>query len=165
MLTLLSPGRPVCLRALPGLSVPIGPNAMVAQERESGSWRRPSIMDVAKRAGFSHMTVSRVMNNHAGVSPKTRARVLRVAEEMGYRLNASARQMKTGVTNRWGILLPQLRNPSYAELFEALDRTVFDLGHLLSGHTLKHLAAAAAGWFVCRMLLRRSLCAPLPAHA
>ena len=47
-----------------------------------------------------------------------------------------------------------------AKVFETLDRSFFDLGHLLSGHTLKHLAAAVAGLFVCHMLLRRSLCAP-----
>ena len=47
-----------------------------------------------------------------------------------------------------------------AKVFETFDRSFFDLGHLLSGHTLKHLAAAVAGLFVCHMLLRRSLCAP-----
>jgi len=52
-----------------------------------------------------------------------------------------------------------------AKAFELLDRPLFDLGHLVSGHTLKHLAAAVAGWFVCRMLSRRSLCAPLPARS
>ena len=49
-----------------------------------------------------------------------------------------------------------------AKLFESFDRAVFGLGHLVSGHTLKHLTAAVAGAFVCRMLLRRSLCAPSP---
>ncbi len=52
-----------------------------------------------------------------------------------------------------------------AKAFELLDRPLFDLGHLVSGHTLKHIAAAVAGWFVCRMLSRRSLCAPLPARS
>ena len=47
-----------------------------------------------------------------------------------------------------------------AKVLESLDRTLFDLEHLVSGHTLKHLAAAVAGLFVCRMLLRRRLYAP-----
>ena len=43
-----------------------------------------------------------------------------------------------------------------AKLFEALDRPLLGLGHVASGHSLKHLAAAAAGLVVCRMLwLRR----------
>jgi hypothetical protein len=42
-----------------------------------------------------------------------------------------------------------------AKLFEALDSAIFDLGHAVSGHTLKHLAAALAGWAVWRMLCTR----------
>lgn len=42
-----------------------------------------------------------------------------------------------------------------AKVFEETDRSVFSLGHIVSGHTLKHLAAAAAGYWVLRMLVRR----------
>jgi len=44
-----------------------------------------------------------------------------------------------------------------AKLLETFDRQLFSLGHLVSGHTLKHLAAAFAGLVVARMLLLRSL--------
>jgi hypothetical protein len=44
-----------------------------------------------------------------------------------------------------------------AKVMELLDRQVFALGHLVSGHTLKHLAAGVAGLVVCRMLTRRRL--------
>jgi len=44
-----------------------------------------------------------------------------------------------------------------AKLMELFDRELFALGHLVSGHTLKHLAAAVAGFVVCRMLWRRTL--------
>ncbi len=44
-----------------------------------------------------------------------------------------------------------------AKIFEALDREIFSLGGLVSGHTLKHLAAGAAAGVVVRMLLRRSV--------
>ena len=44
-----------------------------------------------------------------------------------------------------------------AKLLETFDRQFFALGHLVSGHTLKHLAAAGAGYFVCRMLWLRTL--------
>ena len=42
-----------------------------------------------------------------------------------------------------------------AKLLETFDRAVFSTGHIVSGHTLKHLAAAAAGWWILRMLERR----------
>ncbi len=43
-----------------------------------------------------------------------------------------------------------------AKLLEALDARIFSLGHVVSGHSLKHLAAAASGFFVWRMLVRRT---------
>jgi hypothetical protein len=43
----------------------------------------------------------------------------------------------------------------FAKILEALDRPIFELGHIVSGHTLKHLAAACAGYWILRMLLRR----------
>jgi hypothetical protein len=45
-----------------------------------------------------------------------------------------------------------------AKILEETDRQVFALGHIVSGHTLKHLAAAAAGYWVLRMLTKREFC-------
>jgi len=42
-----------------------------------------------------------------------------------------------------------------AKLLETFDKPIFDLGHLVSGHTLKHLAGAAAGYWILRMLQKR----------
>ena len=42
-----------------------------------------------------------------------------------------------------------------AKILEAVDRPIFELGHIVSGHTLKHLAAACAGYWILRMLLKR----------
>ncbi|HET8579245.1 MAG TPA: alkaline phytoceramidase, partial [Methylomirabilota bacterium] len=58
-----------------------------------------------------------------------------------------------------GWLLAALGLYALAKLFEALDVAIFDLGHAVSGHTLKHVAAALAGCAVWRMLLTRH---PLP---
>ena len=52
-----------------------------------------------------------------------------------------------------------------AKLFEIFDRQVLACGHLVSGHTLKHVAAAVAGLVVCRMLHLRALRAPMPRRA
>jgi hypothetical protein len=48
-----------------------------------------------------------------------------------------------------------------AKLLETFDRAVFSAGHMVSGHTLKHLVAAAAGWWILRMLEKRK---PVPAY-
>ena len=47
-----------------------------------------------------------------------------------------------------------------AKLLEHFDEQLLHMGHIVSGHTLKHFAAAAAGYFVCRMLWRRRLVTP-----
>ncbi len=63
--------------------------------------RRPGMTDVARVAGVSHQTVSRVLNGHASVRQETRERVLAAIEQLGYRRNATARAL---VTRRSGLL-------------------------------------------------------------
>ena len=61
--------------------------------------RRPTIRDVAREAGVSHQTVSRVLNDHPKVAPKTRARVLQVMKTMGYERNLAAQMLTTQHSN------------------------------------------------------------------
>jgi hypothetical protein len=49
-----------------------------------------------------------------------------------------------------------------AKILEESDRQVFALGHIVSGHTLKHLAAAAAGYWILRMLKKREFVQVIP---
>src|SRR2546429_32155 len=65
---------------------------------------RPVMADVARRAGVSHQTVSRVLNGHPNVSPGTRASVLAAIRDLGYRPNAAARTLVTGRTNVLGVI-------------------------------------------------------------
>ncbi|GAA3649110.1 LacI family DNA-binding transcriptional regulator [Microbacterium marinilacus] len=67
--------------------------------------RPPSMADVAARAGVSHQTVSRVLNDHAYVRPATRDRVQAAIEELGYRRNQAARALATARTATVGILV------------------------------------------------------------
>jgi DNA-binding LacI/PurR family transcriptional regulator len=62
------------------------------------------MVDVARRAGVSHQTVSRVLNDHPNVSPKTRADVMAAIRDLGYRRNAAARTLVTGRTNTLGVI-------------------------------------------------------------
>jgi DNA-binding LacI/PurR family transcriptional regulator len=60
--------------------------------------------DVARLAGVSHQTVSRVLNDHPNVRPRTRESVLAAIRELGYRRNAAARTLVTGRTNTIGVI-------------------------------------------------------------
>jgi DNA-binding LacI/PurR family transcriptional regulator len=60
--------------------------------------------DVARLAGVSHQTVSRVLNDHPNVRPQTREDVLAAIRELGYRPNAAARTLVTGRTQALGVI-------------------------------------------------------------
>lgn len=66
--------------------------------------RRPSMVEVARRAGVSHQTVSRVFNAPETVKQSTRDKVLRVVEELGYRRNLAARMLVTQQSQLLGIV-------------------------------------------------------------
>lgn len=66
--------------------------------------RKPSMFDVAARSGVSHQTVSRVLNNHKNVSDRTRKKVIKAMEELGYQPNLVARALVTGKTATIGVL-------------------------------------------------------------
>jgi DNA-binding LacI/PurR family transcriptional regulator len=65
---------------------------------------RPVMADVARLAGVSHQTVSRVLNEHPNVSARTRAEVLAAVRALGYRPNAAARTLVTGRTHTLGVI-------------------------------------------------------------
>jgi DNA-binding LacI/PurR family transcriptional regulator len=65
---------------------------------------RPIMADVARLAGVSHQTVSRVLNDHPNVSPQTREEVMAAIRELGYRPNAAARTLVTRRTFALGVI-------------------------------------------------------------
>ena len=67
--------------------------------------RIPGMVDVAREAGVSHVTVSRVLNDHPSVRPETRARVEAAIEKLGYRPNSVARALKTRRSSTIGVVL------------------------------------------------------------
>lgn len=94
-------------------------------------YQRPTIFDLVKYTGISRGTISRAFNDQAGISQKTRTKILKAAEEIGYRPHNGARMMKLGRTGRWGLLLPHLQNAYYPELVEALNNEAHQRGTTL----------------------------------
>lgn len=95
--------------------------------------------DVARRARVSQKTVSRVINAEPTVSEYTTARVLKAAEELGYRRNDGARLLRQGASSASiGIVTEDSAGPFYGEILTSVQRTVQLHDHLL-------LTASAAG--------------------
>src|SRR4051812_46214350 len=75
----------------------------------------PTIRDVARRAGVSAATVSRVLNDSPLVVEETRARVRAAVDQLGYRLNATARTLSIGQAQAVGVVVPFLTTHSVIE--------------------------------------------------
>jgi LacI family transcriptional regulator len=80
-----------------------------------------TIYDVARVAGVSMATVSRVVNGNPNVKPSTRKKVLKVIEELGYRPNAVARGLASKKTTTIGVVLPDISSAFFAELARGID--------------------------------------------
>lgn len=81
-----------------------------------------TIKDVAKIANVSTATVSRVVNNGPKVGSKTREKVLRVMQELGYSPNANARALVTQKSTTIGVVVPDLSDPFFASLASGVDK-------------------------------------------
>ncbi|AVV44131.1 LacI family DNA-binding transcriptional regulator [Streptomyces sp. ID05-04B] len=91
----------------------------------------PRSADVARLAGVSRKTVSRVLNNEPYVSEKARTKVLAAAEELGYRLNQAARTLASGRTGSIGVVALGTAGYGTASLLVHIERAVRDAGYAL----------------------------------
>ena len=80
--------------------------------------------EVAKAAGVSTATVSRALSNPETVKPSTRERILQAVEELDYRPNALARQLRTQETKTVIVIVPNLENPLFAEAILGIEADV-----------------------------------------
>jgi LacI family transcriptional regulator len=91
-----------------------------------------NIKDVARAAGVSVATVSRVLNDSAAVSEPIRRLVRDVADRLNYWPNAAARSLITNRTHAIGVLLPELFGEFFSEVLRGMDSTARQAGlHLL----------------------------------
>jgi len=93
---------------------------------------RVTIKDVARAAGVSVATVSRVLNASGPVADETRTRIHRVAEELRFIPNGAARSLSTRRTGTLGVVLPDLYGEFFSEVIRGLDQAAQGRGfHLL----------------------------------
>jgi LacI family transcriptional regulator len=94
-----------------------------------------TIYDVAREAGVSDATVSRVFNNKDIVREATRERVLEAAKKLGYVANLQARSLAGGKLNVIGLLIPGLDNGYLVEIVRGVDQELGRSGYELMIHT------------------------------
>lgn len=80
-----------------------------------------TIYDVAREAGVSMATVSRVVNGNPNVKPATRKKVLETIERLGYRPNAVARGLASKKTTTVGVVIPDISNVFFAEVVRGIE--------------------------------------------
>lgn len=83
--------------------------------------RKSTIKDVAKLAGVSLGTASRVLNGSSATSEASRTAVRKAAKELGYLSNAHARSLRSAHTGVIGLVVPDIRNPYFAELASVVE--------------------------------------------
>jgi LacI family transcriptional regulator len=88
----------------------------------------PTLHDVAKLAGVSTMTVSRVVNGSPAVTPETRARVEAALAETGYMPNMLARSLRSKRTDTIALLLPDMTNPFFTTLAHGVEAAARERG-------------------------------------
>ncbi len=99
---------------------------------DAASGRAPSIRDVARIAGVSHQTVSRVLNNHPSIRETTKARVLEVIDELQYRPNRAARALSGGRSRTIGVLSASSGEYGPASSIVAIQDAARDAGYFVN---------------------------------
>lgn len=92
---------------------------------------RPTIYDVAERAGVSIATVSKVLNNTGNISDRTKKKVIKVMQELGYHPNSLAAALTGKKTFTIGVLVPDIANPFFAEVSRALENYARETGYAI----------------------------------
>ena len=104
---------------------------MHREGRSSGMEKSLNIREVARIAGVSPATVSRVMNGTANVSAEKRARVLDAISQTDFVPNEVARMLFKKSSRLIGLIIPSIRNPFFTEFASVIDRAASEKGYRL----------------------------------
>jgi LacI family transcriptional regulator len=89
------------------------------------------LKDIAERAGVSMMTVSKAMRDVKDVSPATRARIRKLAAEMGYTPDSVAQGLRNRNTRLLGLVISAVTNPIFARVMMAIEEQAHELGYAI----------------------------------
>ncbi|GAA3752730.1 LacI family DNA-binding transcriptional regulator [Micromonospora maritima] len=117
--------------------------------------RGPAMTDVARLAGVSHQTVSRVLNGHPNVREQTRLRVQAAITELGYRPNRAARALVTGRSQVIGVVAQNTTLYGPASLLAALEQTAAEEGFAVTVASVRDLDRVSISAAVERHLAHR----------
>ena len=98
--------------------------------------KQPKMADIAIAAGVSPMTVSRAFKQDASVGAKTREKILKIAEEMGYVFDSTASNLRSQRTRFVAVTIPSLNNANFADTVRGLNEVLQPEGlQILLGYT------------------------------
>jgi DNA-binding LacI/PurR family transcriptional regulator len=90
-----------------------------------------TLEEVARRAGVSPSTVSRVLNNTGRVGERTRVRVLKIASELKYRPDIYAQTLAGGNSRTLGLIVSNLQNPFFLDIFRVIEADAHQAGYVV----------------------------------
>jgi LacI family transcriptional regulator len=88
-----------------------------------------TMKDIAQKAGVSIVTVSRALNDKPDINSKTKARVQRIAKQLNYTPDALAKSLVTRQTKSIGVLIPNNKDPFYAEILDGIGNELRKRGY------------------------------------
>ena len=110
----------------------------------AGPGRRPTLADVAAKAGVASSTVSRAFSRPQRVNRQTREHVLDVAERLGYVPNPAAQALESGRTRTIALLVPDITNPFFSGVIKGAERAAANAGlTLVLGDTAENSTTEA----------------------
>ena len=112
-----------------------------------------TIYEVSKAAGVSLATVSRVINQNARVSERTKEKVHKAMAELGYKPNAIAQSLASNRTNSVGLLVSELHGSFFGDMMSSVEQTLRDAGKhvvITAGHSDAEKEQAAIEFLISR---------------
>ncbi|MGB9602753.1 MAG: LacI family DNA-binding transcriptional regulator, partial [Limisphaerales bacterium] len=98
------------------------------------------LIDIAKEAGVSVMTVSKALRNAPDISENTKNKIKSIAERLGYVPNTLAQGLRNRKTRLLGLVISAVTNPYFARLVMAIEEKAYDLGYdLLIAQTYNNI--------------------------
>ncbi|HMN11805.1 MAG TPA: LacI family DNA-binding transcriptional regulator [Bellilinea sp.] len=90
-----------------------------------------TIKDIAKKAGVSHTTVSRALNDNPAIPERTASAIKQLAKDMGYMRSVAAQGLRGSPTNAVGVMISRLNNPYFGDILQGIEDHIRDKGYVL----------------------------------